>query len=72
MGLTDPAFETSAETYQDGVTPVQAFTSLAIPVPPGATLAPRLGRPIRSGSPAGPNGAGVGAGPIPDRRGAGG
>jgi hypothetical protein len=37
----------SDETYQEGVTPVQSFTSPAIPVTSEAALIPRLGRPRR-------------------------
>ncbi len=42
-----PDRETPAETFQEGVTPVQAFTSPALPVLPGTPLQVRLGRPIR-------------------------
>ena len=42
-----PEPDSSAETYQANTTPVQAFTSPAIPVLPGAVLGPRLGRPSR-------------------------
>ena len=35
----------NAETYQEGCTPVQFFSSPAIPVTPDMPLAPRLGRP---------------------------
>ena len=42
-----PDPKTSAETYQEGTTPVQAFTSKAIPVLPGMPLEARLGRPPR-------------------------
>jgi hypothetical protein len=37
----------SDETHQEGVAPVQAFTSPAIPVTGEAALRPRLGRPAR-------------------------
>ncbi len=56
MNPTEPPFDASAETSQEGVTPVQVFSSAAIPVAPGAALGPRLGRPVRTGSPAAPNG----------------
>jgi hypothetical protein len=36
----------NSETFQEGVTPVQAFVLTA--VPPGPDLAPRLGRPVRT------------------------
>lgn len=39
-----------ADLYQEGCTPVQFFTSPAIPVLPGAPLEPRRGRPTRSGA----------------------
>ncbi len=42
-----PTPDTSAETFQEGTTPVQAFTSKAIPVLPGTPLEDRLGRPAR-------------------------
>ena len=38
------------ELHQEGCTRVQYFSSLAIPVPPGASLEPRHGRPSRSGA----------------------
>ena len=41
------------ETYQVGCTPVQFFSSPAIPVTPDMPLAPRLGRPARPGAAAG-------------------
>jgi hypothetical protein len=47
MNPSIPEPDSSAETYQVGTTPVQAFTSPAIPVPPGAVVSPRLGRPSR-------------------------
>ncbi len=40
-------FDTSAETFQEGTTPVQAFTSAAIRVLPGMALQPCRGRPAR-------------------------
>jgi hypothetical protein len=39
--------EHCSETYQEGVTPVQAFISPAIRVTPGMALAPRHGRPVK-------------------------
>ena len=45
MNAHDLAPEASAETFQEGVVPVQAFTSPAIPVLPGTPLEPRRGRP---------------------------
>jgi hypothetical protein len=38
----------SAEAYQEGVTPVQAFTSRAIPASAGVPLEQRRGRPPRA------------------------
>lgn len=35
----------NAETFQIGVTPVQAFESHYIPLPPGTTAPPRRGGP---------------------------
>jgi hypothetical protein len=43
--VPDP--DNSAETFQEGMTPVQAFTSKAIPVLPGTPLEARMGRPAR-------------------------
>jgi hypothetical protein len=48
MSISNPAPEMPAETFQEGMQPVQEFTSRAIPVLPGAALAPRRGRPARS------------------------
>jgi hypothetical protein len=50
----------SAETYQEGVCPVQSFVIDAIPVRPGDPIPPRYGRPRRDGegtsdSPASPS-----------------
>lgn len=39
--------DSSAETYQEGAAPVQAFSSPAIPVEAQAVLEPRRGRPAR-------------------------
>ncbi len=50
MNTNDKFVETPAERSQVGVTPVQVFTSPAIPVLPGAPLEPRLGRPVRNGA----------------------
>ena len=47
MNPNIPEPDPSAETYQANTTPVQAFTSPAIPVLPGMVLSPRLGRPSR-------------------------
>ena len=47
MNPNGPDPKSSTQTYQAGTTPVQAFTSPAIPVLPGAILSPRLGRPSR-------------------------
>ena len=47
MSAAIPDPDSSAETYQAGTTPVQAFTSPAIPVLTGMVLSPRLGRPSR-------------------------
>ena len=44
--ITD--LDTSAETSQEGAAPVQSFSSQAIPVLPGAAVAPRLGRQART------------------------
>jgi len=38
--------DSSAETYQEGAAPVQAFSSPAIPVEAEAVLEPRRGRPV--------------------------
>lgn len=47
--MTDsrPAPDDSGETYQEGVSPVQSFTTTAIPVGPHTVLEPRRGRPAR-------------------------
>ncbi len=47
MDTNIPDDDQTAETYQLGVTAVQAFTSPAIRVTPGMPLEPRLGRPAR-------------------------
>lgn len=41
----------SAETYQEGVCPVQSFVTDAIPVRAGDPIPPRHGRPRRDGAP---------------------
>jgi hypothetical protein len=41
----------SAETFQEGVCPVQSFVTKAIPVRPGEPMAPRHGRPQRGEAP---------------------
>jgi hypothetical protein len=48
--MSEPNREHSANTYQEGVLPVQEFTARVIPVAPGEVVAPRLGRP-RNGRP---------------------
>lgn len=48
MNTDIPDDDQTGETYQVGVTVVQAFTVSAIPVTPGMALEPRLGRPARN------------------------
>ena len=48
MNAGNPIPEISKDTYQEGVMPVQSFTTRAIPIVPGMVLEPRLGRPNRS------------------------
>lgn len=45
--MNDDKPESSADTFQEGVTPVQTFSSPVIPVTPGMVLEPRRGRPQR-------------------------
>jgi hypothetical protein len=48
MNSNNPTSDPSSETFQEGTTPVQFFTSKAIPVLPDSPLEARLGRPVRT------------------------
>lgn len=62
--MTEPIPTRSAETYQEGVCPVQSFVTEAIPVQLGGPIPPREGRPQRGNIPTA-TAAGTPLAPVP-------
>jgi hypothetical protein len=62
--MSEKTADSVDDTFQEGMTPVQAFSTPVVRVASGADLAPRLGRPQRN-VPAKPSEPAVGVTPTP-------